>query len=446
MSEHLDKVLTKIGYQLLKSHLTDDQLIKIRSDLTISPIVDDRYVSTPPEYKFYKEVSWGIIVPKQYGIDEFGKPANTTLPEPQKIDIICETEPYDFQKEVWAKMVDIYEKPIAGGTMSIPCGFGKTFLAIKLISLLKVKTMIIAHNATIMEQWRSEIGRFATHSDGTPLTIGIIQQDSFQIDVDVSICMLMSIATRCPTGKYDYMEFKQFGLVIYDEAHHLPAEIFSQSLSYLTCRRSLALSATLDRKDGMIAALYKYVGNPFHIYKRTECVGDVVMLKSNIVPIGSSYQSLIVSLSTNEDRNKLLMTTLTNLHSDESNKILVITLTREHVEFLFEQCKLITSTVVKYYGGCRDLLACKSSELIIGTMSMAKEGLNLPHINTIVFASPPGCDISTIEQSIGRAMRLVDGMPRPCKIFDIIDKHVIFVNHWKKRKTYYESIGLKIIK
>ena len=85
----------------------------------------------------------------------------------------------------------------------------------------KVKTLIIVHKTFLLNQWIERIEQF------TDAKIGIIQQNKIDVeDKDIVVGMLQSIAK----DKYDSDIFQDFGMVIFDEAHHAPSEYFSKAL------------------------------------------------------------------------------------------------------------------------------------------------------------------------------------------------------------------------
>ena len=90
----------------------------------------------------------------------------------------------------------------------------------------------------LLNQWKEEQNNLLT-------SIGIIRQNKIDIDgKDIVIGMLQSISKE----KYDEDLFNDFGLVIFDEAHHAPSRYFSRSLPIIASKKTLALSATPNRQ------------------------------------------------------------------------------------------------------------------------------------------------------------------------------------------------------
>jgi superfamily II DNA or RNA helicase len=139
-----------------------------------------------------------------------------------------------------------------GGLLCLGCGSGKTVMALYIASCLKVKTLVIVHKSFLLNQWKERAAEF------TDAKIGIIQQDKVDIeDKQIVIGMLQSISK----DKYSSDIFKDFGLVIFDEAHHAPSQYFSKALPIIACKKTLALSATPNRADKLEKILFWYFGD-----------------------------------------------------------------------------------------------------------------------------------------------------------------------------------------
>ena len=127
-----------------------------------------------------------------------------------------------------------------GGLLDIYCGFGKTVLALKIITMLKLKTLIIVHKGFLMDQWEERINQFIPEAK-----VGKIQGQIIDIEnKDIVIGMLQSLSMK----EYPDDQFSDFGLLIVDEVHHISAEIFVRALQKIVTKHTLGLSATMNRK------------------------------------------------------------------------------------------------------------------------------------------------------------------------------------------------------
>lgn len=78
-------------------------------------------------------------------------------------------------------------------------------------------------------------------------------------------------------------------------------------------------------------------------------------------------------------------------------------------------------------------------KVLFATFGLAKEGLDIPRLDTLVLASPHR-DKATIIQSIGRIERKFEGKDKPI-CYDLVDPIQYFENMWKTRKSYYKKNG-----
>jgi hypothetical protein len=121
--------------------------------------------------------------------------------------------------------------------------------------------MIIVHKEFLANQWKERIEQFCPGA-----TIGIVQQSKIQTDCDFVIAMLQSLSMK----EYSFDDFDCIGTVIVDEAHHICAKVFSQSLFKLCPRHVYGLSATPVRKDGLTQVLHWFMGPTFFAVERRD--------------------------------------------------------------------------------------------------------------------------------------------------------------------------------
>jgi len=145
------------------------------------------------------------------------------------------------------------------GVVVLPCGSGKTIVGMLIMSMLKTNTLILTTNVAAVHQWIEEL------LDKTELTreqIGEYSGDNKTV-APVTVATYQIIAWR-PDKEADFPHFKlfrerQWGLVIYDEVHLLPAPVFRVTAELQAIRR-LGLTATLIREDGEEDAVFSLVG------------------------------------------------------------------------------------------------------------------------------------------------------------------------------------------
>jgi DNA excision repair protein ERCC-3 len=143
------------------------------------------------------------------------------------------------------------------GVVVLPCGAGKTIVGAAAMSKAKTNTLILVTNTVAARQWRAELLKRTTLSEDE---IGEYSGSVKEIK-PVTIASYQ-ILTAKRKGEYAHLELlnaKDWGLIIYDEVHLLPAPIFKMTAD-LQARRRLGLTATLVREDGKEGDVFSLIG------------------------------------------------------------------------------------------------------------------------------------------------------------------------------------------
>lgn len=145
------------------------------------------------------------------------------------------------------------------GTIVLPCGAGKTIVGMVVMSMLKTHTLILTTNVAAVHQWIDEL---IDKSSLTEEEIGEYTGDKKEIK-PVTVATYQILTWR-PTKDELYPHFRIFrehnwGLIIYDEVHLLPAPVFRVTAEIQAVRR-LGLTATLVREDGHEEDVFSLVG------------------------------------------------------------------------------------------------------------------------------------------------------------------------------------------
>ncbi|MGI5221602.1 DNA repair helicase XPB [Nocardia sp. CA-290969] len=143
------------------------------------------------------------------------------------------------------------------GVVVLPCGAGKTMVGAAAMARAKATTLILVTNTVAGRQWRREL---LAKTSLTEEEIGEYSGERKEIR-PVTIATYQVI-TRKSKGEYKHLELfdsRDWGLVIYDEVHLLPAPVFRMTAD-LQSRRRLGLTATLVREDGREGDVFSLIG------------------------------------------------------------------------------------------------------------------------------------------------------------------------------------------
>jgi DNA polymerase III delta prime subunit len=387
----------------------------------------------PPAFKVYREGKSGkMYIPRFFGED-------TTIDkreEPVSVSIKFQGTLRDStrQNEAFRAGVEAFRK-VGGGVLSLPPGFGKTTMALAYAAHLGVRTMIIVHKEFLANQWKERIQQFCPGA-----TIGRVQQDVFDIEHDFVIGMIQTMCSR----ENDPKAFDTIGFVIVDEAHHIGAAAFSQTMFKLCPRYSLGLTATPDRKDGLTNILYWFMGPEFFRVQRenqattrveTVFFDDPAFREAPPVSrFGKiNMAGMVTQLTEIPARNQKILSLVKSL--DPSRRVLLLSDRREHCFWLRDNIE----GAALYLGGMKEdeLDVSSRARVIVATYSMAQEGLDIPVLDTLVMTTPH----SDVTQAVGRIMRETPGKVNAPLIIDIVDRWSVFNSMFKKRCVVYKTAG-----
>jgi len=444
--------LSRQGYKLKKEDFTDEQLSKLIKDLTAKPKMVQGFgpLQKQIEYPIFLESKTSYYVPRFYGQQHFGSVETNKLDSGETINIKFEGSLREEQKPIQQLFLDEDKGLGAGGIISLKCGGGKTVLALSIVAALKKKTIVLVHKDFLMTQWRDRILEFLPGA-----AIGKIQQDTIDIEgKDIVLAMVQSVSMK----EYPKEVFDQFGLAIFDECHHLGAEVFFKSMQKVASTHMLGLSATPKRKDGLQWVFEAFIGKI--VYQTKDIVTEGVEV--NIIDYYSDNNEynnqcltymkkpclpkMINNVCAHQPRTDMILQ-LIKKNYEVGRKVLVLSDRRAHLDIMLEWLLGQGIPSGLYVGGMKpfDLHESQEKDIILGTFSMASEGMDIPKLNTIVLASPK----SDVVQSVGRIMREKAEVRKfhPL-ILDISDTHPNFQTFKRqviKRITFYNQQKYKIM-
>jgi hypothetical protein len=314
-----------------------------------------------------------------------------------------------------------------------------TVMGLKIISLLKKKSLILVHKEFLMNQWIERISEFLPSA-----RVGKIQASTFDIaDKDIVIGMIQTLYDK----EYPQGTFDSFGLTIVDEVHRIGSEQFSRTLFKTITPFMLGISATVDRKDKLTRVLYMFIGEKIYTEKRDNddlvCV-RAIEYKSNDPAFNevevdfrgnTKYSTMIVKLCEFGPRSDFIIRVIGDLLEESENQIMVLCHNRSLLTYLYESiCHKKLATVGFYVGGMKqaNLQETEEKQIVLATYAMAAEALDIKTLASLVMITPK----TDITQSVGRILRVKHDSPI---IVDIIDAHDVFQNQWTQRKRFYKK-------
>ena len=401
--------------------------------------------------KTYEELPNHFLVPKAYGLRYIRQnelPCRVVIPGGDRIDVTFKGQLRPAQVPV----VDVAMESLVrheGAVLNLYCGFGKTTCANMVSCRLGLKTLILVHTSALAEQWKERIEQFV---DGC--SVGMIRQTTCDIEGKTHVVGLMqSISKR----KYEKGTFDSFGLMIIDECHHVCAEQLSKCISVAGAKYRLGLSATPYRKDGFHYFLWSSIGEIAVTMERSsktqELLVEAVLVTTGPSTVHSTRRKFgksVVNMSrmvsdlcdTDEaSRRTFLIAKAVKGKVKEGRHVIVLSDRRHHLVAIGENLHKFGLHCRFMVGGQKSGKGNLSSEderdsVILATYAFTSEGVDIPSLDTAVFATPR----SDVVQTTGRILRKFPDKKTPL-VVDFVDSPFVFRNQFKKRQLYYDSLG-----
>ena len=359
------------------------------------------------------------------------------------------------------------------GVLSATTAFGKTVIGAALIGQKKVNTLILVHRKQLMEQWKARLSEFLDILDELPeepKKRGRIKRrdiiGSFGAGKDtrseiVDIAMMQSMGSADDIVPW----IANYGMVIVDECHHVPAASFEQVLKKVPAKFIYGLTATPTRQDGHHPILYMHMGNiryrvdakaqaakrPFYHTMIPRFTGARFQMdQSSTIPLIGQYYSQIVL---DDLRNHQIVDDVLTCVK-EGRSCLILTERTKHVEILAMLLREQTAGVLTLTGGktnaetARQLSSLKAVPsdkplVICATGKYIGEGFDEPRLDTLFLAMPISWH-GTLAQYAGRLHRLHEGK-KEVRVYDYIDNDAEMLEKmYHRRLKGYASLGYMV--
>ena len=311
-----------------------------------------------------------------------------------------------------------------------PPGFGKTLLGAKMFELRSCSTLIIVNKNMLLSQW---IDRFVDYFGYSKKDIGFLGKGKNKLNGQIDVATMQSLKNNPDV-------VNNYSFVIVDECHHIPAVTFEQIVKQFFGRYILGLSATPNRKDGLQPILYEQLGKIAYEHKKKRSFNNSLeVIRTEFTSNAENYAELVNELSRDENRNNLLIEQIM-LHKDR--KILVLTDRIEHINNLETKLNNDKIDFVSIHGSLpkkeqeERMNLVEQKSLILATTSYFGEGIDFPHLNTIIFATPISY-YGRLVQYLGRIGR----GNQECLAIDFLDyKNAMLNSAYKKRVEGYKQM------
>ena len=485
------RILSHRGYAIRKSSLNAHQTKKMRDALTMKPAVPDEFSAGIKPFPIYFESPTWWYVPRFWGIAQCGPP---------DIDVMTAGKPLRpelvFNKTLRAQqilIVEAFREKGSNGLICVPCGIGKTLMAIHEAIRLGRRFLVFVHTEFLADQWANEltdtvpgirIGRVQGSRVETgdisiaaptiqdiksrlryhKLKLGGTRAELIErlrevepapesVEYDCAICLIQTVASR----SWPLDTFAGFGVSIYDECHHMAAEYFSKALMSIQTKYRLGLSATPNRMDGLEQVFLWNIGDICYQLKIREADETVEVRVIKFTSADEEYADVPLDV-----RGKINRAKLCNQLAEyrprtqsisielidalkEGRKLLVLSDRREHLAMFEIEFKQHGFDSIGYYVGgmtTSDRETSATRQIILATFQLASEGMNIKDLNTAALTTPH----SNIEQAVGRIFRLKkEERVFPPVIYDVLDTHACLYPQYKKRMAFYKQCKYRVL-
>lgn len=352
------------------------------------------------------------------------------------------------------------------GILHATTAFGKTVTAAALIVRRSVNTLVLVHTNALLLQWKEQLERFLTIKDKIPeepvkrgrrkskSPIGLLggAKDTLHGIVDIAIIQ------SCISDEEIKPFVRNYGMIIVDECHHIPAANFEKVLDYTNARYVYGLTATPHREDGLDPITYMQCGP---VRYKSDAKAQIARQSFGriLIPRFTAFRVLEekananlynADLATDKARNELIVKDAVSALNDGRTP-LILTKLKEHIVILNEMLSPFCSNIICLTGTApqkekrlaMERLKCIPDEeplIVIATGKYVGEGFDFPRLDTLFMALPISYS-NIVQQYTGRLHREYEGK-KEVQVYDYIDIHVPgLAKMYSRRLKSYAPIG-----
>ncbi len=341
------------------------------------------------------------------------------------------------------------------GILCASTAFGKTVIAAYTIAKRKTNTLILVHRAQLIDQWHERLKQFL---DLPNKSIGQLGGGKKKLTGIIDIATIQSLNRSGTVSNF----IADYGQVIIDECHHLPAFSFEQVIKQAKAKYVLGLTATLVRKDGHHPIIMMQCGPVVFRdtlkSKQPSTREHVVFIRKTEftpppMPDGINIQQLYDAIANDEKRNQFIIEDIIKA-IEEGRSPLVITERKEHLEKLAAKLDGKVKNIFVLQGGITKkqrlgmfsaikAVPPEEQRLILATGKYIGEGFDDPRLDTLFLLLPISWK-GTVRQYAGRLHREHDGKDQ-IQIYDYVDwQSTLLLKMYEKRAKEYKDMGYEI--
>lgn len=338
------------------------------------------------------------------------------------------------------------------GVFVAPPGVGKTVVGTYLVGERGCATLIIVHRRPLLDQWLAQLSLFLGLE---PREIGQIGAGKKSANGRLDVAMIQSLVRQ---GQVQDV-VANYGQIIVDECHHLPAVSFERVLSEAKARYVVGLTATPQRRDGHHPITEMQLGPVrFAVDSKSQAAQRPFTHRLIARETGfkatsggtSSIQALYAALAVDEKRNRLILDDVIQA-LEEGRSPIVLTERKDHLDYLAARLEKFARHLVVLQGGMsakersavKEQLAAipdEAEHLVLATGRYIGEGFDDARLDTLFLALPVSWR-GTLIQYTGRLHRLHPAK-KEVRIFDYVDRDVPMLHRmFERRLRSYRAIG-----
>ncbi|MPZ93585.1 MAG: helicase [Propionibacteriales bacterium] len=335
------------------------------------------------------------------------------------------------------------------GVVVLPCGAGKTLVGIAAMAHAQATTLILVTNTVAARQWRDELIRRTSLTEDE-----IGEYSGARKEIRPVTIATYQVMTARRKGVYNHLELfdaKDWGLVIYDEVHLLPAPIFRMTAD-LQARRRLGLTATLIREDGREGDVFSLIGP-----KRFDAPWKDIETQGWIAPADcievrvtlSEAERFAYATAETDERYRLAATTdvknrvvsrLVEQHAGEPTLVI-----GQYIDQLDELAELLDAPVVKGETGVKERQrlyeAFRTGELSLLVVSkVANFSIDLPEASVAIQVSGTFGSRQEEAQRLGRLLR-PKADRRTARFYSIVSRDTVDADFAQHRQRFLAEQG-----